>query len=152
MFAGLPGIGVGTLFYVLTALWMPFRELPRVVRGKSSLSAWALILRQLFHAAGIIVTVMIAERAMIAVLDSNNSQPLSPSQLIYGELSTRAGGSIFAAPIVASLMLLAGVLLTVEVLRLVFDKHDNEGSLTPAQRGGPASLAGPAALEETPGQ
>lgn len=152
MFAGLPGIGVGTLFYVLTALWMPFRELPRLVQGKSSLSAWALILRQLFHSAGIIVTVMIAERALIAVLDSSNPQPVSPSQLIYGELSTRAGGSILAAPMTASLLLLAGVLLTVEVLRLVFDKRDSEGSLTPAQRGAQASLAGRPALEETPGQ
>ena len=152
MFAGLPGIGVGTLFYVLTALWMPIRELPRVFQGKSSLSAWALILRQLFHAAGIIVTVMIAERVLIALLDSNNPQPITPSQLIYGELSTRAGDSLLAAPMVASLLLLAGVLLTVEVLRLVFDKRDNEGSLTPAQRGASASLAGRPALEETPGQ
>ena len=30
MFAGLPGIGVGTLFYVLAALWMP---IPRVASG-----------------------------------------------------------------------------------------------------------------------
>lgn len=152
MFAGLPGIGVGTLFYVLAALWMPVRELPRLVQGKSSLSAWALILRQLFHAAGIIVTVMIAERALVAVLDSDHAQPLSPSNVIYGELSTRVGGSILAAPMTASLLLLAGMLLTVEVLRLVVDKRDSEASLPPAQRGAPASLAGRPALEETPGQ
>ena len=31
MFAGLPGIGVGTLFYVLAVLWMPVHEMGRVV-------------------------------------------------------------------------------------------------------------------------
>ena len=34
MFAGLPGIGVGTLFYVLTALWMPIRESVRLVKDR----------------------------------------------------------------------------------------------------------------------
>ena len=152
MFAGLPGIGVGTLFYILMAFWMPLRELPRLVQGKSSLSAWALILRQLFHAAGIFVTVMIAERVVLSLLDRDNAHPVSPSQLIYGELSTRAGGSLLAAPITASLLLLGGVLLTVEALRLVAEKRDSERSPRPDRHGAPASLAGPPPLEETTGQ
>ena len=152
MFAGLPGIGVGTLFYILMAVWMPFRELPRLVQGKSSLAAWALILRQLFHAAGIMVTVMLAERLLVALLDRSQPHSISPAALIYGEMTTRAGGSLLAAPIAASLMLLGGVLLTVEVLRLVTDKRDSEAPLTPGRHGAPASLRGPAPLEETPSQ
>jgi hypothetical protein len=152
MFAGLPGIGVGTLFYILMAVWMPFRELPRVVQGKSSLTAWALILRQLFHSAGILVTVMMAERLLVALLDRNHPHSFSPAALIYGEMTTRAGGSLLAAPIAASLMLLGGVVLTVEVLRFVIDTPDTEAPLTPAQRATPASLQGQAPLEETPSQ
>ena len=152
MFAGLPGIGVGTLFYVLMAFWMPLRELPRLVQGKSSLSAWAMILRQLFHAAGIIVTVMIAERVLIALLDRDHPRALGPAQLIYGELTVHASGSLFAAPITASLLLLAGVLLSVEILRVVIDKRDTEESLTPGRPAGRASLGGQAPLEETTGQ
>ena len=41
MFAGLPGIGVGTLFYVLTALWMPIPECVRLIKGTSSRGALA---------------------------------------------------------------------------------------------------------------
>ena len=119
MFAGLPGIGVGTLFYVLMALWMPLREIPRVHQGTSSLARWRLIARQLFYASGIIATVMFAERLLMWMLGQSKVAPFSPAALLHGELGARAGDSILAAPIAASILLLAGVLLAVEVLRLV---------------------------------
>ncbi len=122
MFAGLPGIGVGTLFYVLMAVWMPFREMPRVFAGKSSLAQWQLIARQLFYAAGIVATVMFAERLLMWILGQSKVAPFSPAAYLHGELGARAGDSLLAAPIAASLLLLAGVLLFVEVLRVVV-KH-----------------------------
>jgi len=122
MFAGLPGIGVGTLFYVLMAVWMPFRELPRVFAGKSSVAQWQLIVRQLFYASGIVATVMFAERLLLWILGQSKVAPFSPAAFLHGELGARAGDSLLAAPIVASVLLLAGVLLFVEVLRIVV-KH-----------------------------
>jgi hypothetical protein len=119
MFAGLPGIGVGTLFYVLMAVWMPFREMPRVFAGKSSLAQWQLIARQLFYAAGIVATVMFSERLLMWILGQSKFAPFSPAAYLHGELGARAGDSLLAAPIAASLLLLAGVLLFVEVLRVV---------------------------------
>jgi hypothetical protein len=119
MFAGLPGIGVGTLFYILMAFWMPVRELPRVIQGTSSVATWKMILRQLFYAAGIIVTVMFAEQVMLWVLGDTQIKPLSPATWVHGELGARASGSILAAPVMASVLLLAAVLVTVEILRLV---------------------------------
>jgi hypothetical protein len=122
MFAGLPGIGVGTLFYVLMALWMPLREIPRVVHGKSSLATWKLIARQMFYAAGIVVTVMFAEKVMLWLVVDSNIKPLSPATWLHAELGARATGSILAAPITASFLLLGGVLLAVEVLRVVYGR------------------------------
>ena len=119
MFAGLPGIGVGTLFYVLIAFWMPFRELPRVISGRSSVAQWKLIARQLFYATGIVVTVMFAERVLLWLV-GQSPQPFSPAALLHSELGARsAETSILAAPITASLLLLGGVLLSVELLRLI---------------------------------
>ena len=126
MFAGLPGIGVGTLFYVLIALWMPFREIRRVIQGTSSLENWKLILRQLFYASGIIATVVFAEQTLLWALGSSDVQPLSPATWVHAELGTRAGDSILAAPITASILLLGGVLLFVEVLRLVVKRLSRE--------------------------
>ena len=68
MFAGLPGIGVGTLFYVLMALLMPLWEIPRVIQGTSSLARWRMIVRQLFFASGIVATVMFAARLLMWIL------------------------------------------------------------------------------------
>jgi hypothetical protein len=112
MFAGLPGIGVGTLFYVL----------PRVFAGKSSLAQWQLIARQLFYATGIVATVVFAERLLLWIFGQSKVAPFSPAAFLHEELGVRAGDSLLAAPITASLLLLAGVLLFVEVLRVVV-KH-----------------------------
>jgi hypothetical protein len=119
MFAGLPGIGVGTLFYVLMAFWMPVRELPRVLQGTSSINTWKMILRQMFYAVSIIVTVMFAERVLLALLGVSNVKPFSPATWLHGELGAHASGSILAAPIMASILLLSLVLIFVELLRVV---------------------------------
>jgi hypothetical protein len=119
MFAGLPGIGVGTLFYVLMAFWMPVRELPRVIQGTSSLATWKIIVRQMFYAVSIIVTVMFAERVLLAALGVSQVKPFSPATWLHGELGTHASGSILAAPIMASVLLLSLVLISVELLRVV---------------------------------
>ena len=125
MFAGLPGVGVGTLFYILIAFYMPFRELPRVFNGTSSIENWRLILRQMFYAVGIIVTVMFAEKVMLWVLGDKQIKPFSPATWVHSELGTHAGGSILAAPIMASILLLAGVLMSVELLRAVMMLKSN---------------------------
>lgn len=127
MFAGLPGIGVGTLFYVLMALWMPIREIPRVIQGTSTIAAWKLILRQLFYAVGIIVTVMIGEKTLLWALGDHQVKPLSPATWIHSELGAHASGSILAVPIMASLLLLGGVLIFVELLRVIAKKPKTPG-------------------------
>lgn len=132
MFAGLPGFGVGTLFYVVVAFWMPIRELPRVANGTSSLARWRLIVQQLFYACGIIVTIMVAERLLMWMLGQSGPKPFSPALLLSGQLSERASGSILAAPITASLLMLGGVLLAVEILRLVVTRRP--AKQTPAAR------------------
>ena len=75
MFAGLPGIGVGTLFYVLTALWMPVHELARVFRGTSSAARWRRILLQWVYAFSIIGSIFIADRVMLAALGDTRQGP-----------------------------------------------------------------------------
>jgi hypothetical protein len=119
MFAGLPGIGLGTLFYVLMALGMPFVELVRLAQGTSSLARWKRITRQVLHAFGIILSIMVAERVLLYLLGQAGPESLNPARLLHTGLSNHAPQSILAAPMTASLLLLAGVLVIVEVLRLI---------------------------------
>ena len=119
MFAGLPGIGLGTLFYVLMALGMPFVELIKVAQGTSSLTRWKRIGRQVLHAFGIVLSIMVAERVLLILLGQAGPDSLNPARLLHRELSNHAPQSILAAPMTASLLLLAAVLVIVEVLRLI---------------------------------
>jgi len=51
---GLPGAGIGGLFYILSALWMPVCELWRLRRGDAP-GRWPLVAQQFGIAVGIIV-------------------------------------------------------------------------------------------------
>jgi hypothetical protein len=119
MFAGLPGIGVGTLFYIVMALCMPVIEIRHVMRGTSSVARWLQIARQWCFSAAIILSIMIAERVLMVIFTGGGPRSLSPARLLNQELSTRAPQSILAAPITASLVLVAAVLLFVEIMRII---------------------------------
>ena len=43
MNVGLPGTGLGSLFYLCLVLYMPFRELYFMSRGRSSLARWKTV-------------------------------------------------------------------------------------------------------------
>ena len=127
MFAGLPGIGVGTLLYVLLGLLMPVCELVRVAHGTSSMVRWRLILRQLFFSVSIVASIMSAERVLMWTLGEVSPDSLNPASVLNRGLSTSAPESILAAPIVACLLLLGAVLLTVEALRIISAARQTRG-------------------------
>lgn len=55
MIAGLPGTGISGLFYLLSAFWMPFAEIIRLLRGRERQSDWKLIFSQFALALGIFI-------------------------------------------------------------------------------------------------
>jgi hypothetical protein len=119
MFAGMPGIGVGTLFYVLIAIWMPIREIAVVAQGRSSWARWRLIGVQLVYASGIIASVALADRMLLWMLGGGRSRDVGPARWLNDQLGAHAPQSILAAPIATSFILLAAVLLTVQILRML---------------------------------
>ena len=57
MSAGLPGLGLGGLFFIVSALLAPLLELWKTLRGRSDLAAWRLVGRQFAQATTMIVAV-----------------------------------------------------------------------------------------------
>jgi hypothetical protein len=55
MSPGLPGTGIGGLFYILSALWMPVCELWRRHQGGAP-GRWPLVARQFAIAVGIVAS------------------------------------------------------------------------------------------------
>jgi len=54
MTAGLPGTGLGGVYYILLVAVMPVREAYLTVRGRSSVSRWKTVGRHLAIAGGIL--------------------------------------------------------------------------------------------------
>jgi hypothetical protein len=54
MIAGLPGTGIGGIFYLLLAVFMPVREFSRMMRNRTTLRRWCFIALQLGFVFGII--------------------------------------------------------------------------------------------------
>jgi hypothetical protein len=54
MTAGLPGTGIGGIFYFLLVVCMPIREFFRTLQGRTTLKRWCFIALQLFFVIGIL--------------------------------------------------------------------------------------------------
>lgn len=103
MNAGMPGTGLGGLFYLVLALVMPLHELYLTARGRSSRERWRLVLTQLAVALGIIATVVVVVWVV---------RELGPGQ------ARGATVTALAAPVVASVVL-AVLALVVRVWALL---------------------------------
>jgi hypothetical protein len=106
MTAGVPGTGVGGLFYMLTALWMPFRETGRALRGQSSRARWRLVTLQGAIALGVIASVWTTGWLLALII--------SPARL------ERDGGNLLRiAPVILQATMLGVVFVGVHTLRLL---------------------------------
>lgn len=98
--AGLPGTGIGGLFYILLALWMPLAELGRTLRGRGDRERRRQALTQFGLACGVLLSVGGTAAGYLRLVDARS--PFGGS-----------GMALVAAPVV-----LAAVLLSVLVVVL----------------------------------
>ncbi|MES2524558.1 MAG: tetratricopeptide repeat protein [Gemmatimonadota bacterium] len=116
MAAGIPGVGIGGLFYVLSAVAAPLRELTRRARGSTRDPLWAQAFRLCGMAVGIVIAMWLTGVVVGALL-----------QLTAGSVRPGAGplgiGSATSAWRISALALSVGtltmVLCAVQVARLV---------------------------------
>lgn len=119
MTAGLPGIGIGGIFYLLCALTMPLIELILTIQGKSNVKRWLLVGRQFsflclilagFWVTGEIIRMAINLHSLLSAATSSATHHL------------RIPANIFRIqPLFISLTTLCGVVLSMQVMNLLFD-------------------------------
>src|SRR4029077_4549754 len=68
MSAGLPGLGLGGIFFILSALLAPVFELPRTTRAQSSRARWRQIAGHVALALGMIVAIEVALEILVTAL------------------------------------------------------------------------------------
>ena len=115
MTAGIPGAGIGGLFYLANAILLPVRGLVRRARGQAV--PWRTLLPQTALAAGILAGIWAAGWLMGVWLvpGTHGRSPLALS------VASAAGTArlLGAATLFASVGTLVAVLVSVQVARLV---------------------------------
>jgi hypothetical protein len=109
MNAGLPGTGIGGLFYIATALWMPAHRL--LARRSGGGREWRRIAAQLGIAVGILVALGATGWMLAGLL----SLPLRDAAGFGSEGAAAQAARIFRwVALIGTIGILAAVLLTVE--------------------------------------
>jgi lysylphosphatidylglycerol synthetase-like protein (DUF2156 family) len=116
MAAGLPGTGIGGLFFILSAFFMVIVELGRTIRGRSSLARWAIVARQAAIAAAMVAAVT----ATIWILHGLLFPPATHGSA-EGSKSTHP--LVPFAPVLISLAALTVVLVTAKIAQLIFGRQ-----------------------------
>jgi hypothetical protein len=96
--AGLPGTGLGGLFYILLALWMPVAELRVSLRGGSSRERWRQVGTQFALACGIVAAVGTSVAASMHLVGGAD---------VFG----MSGPTLVVAPVLLAVVLLSGLVL-----------------------------------------
>lgn len=129
MNAGLPGAGIGGVFYLVLALFMPFLELYKTIKGESSLKRWGIVVRQLVMAGSILAGMWLMGLFLGVLLTiSGGMETEKISELVQiaqigqvGQVAEIAKLNIFhIAPVIMSLMTLLVILILTQVLVFLF--------------------------------
>lgn len=118
MTAGLPGVGIGGIFYLASALLMPFRSLVAVLRGRADEARWPMALRQSALAGGILGAIWLTGLALGWVIV--HAVPDAARVIAArGRSATEVRSVVRMSALALSLGTLAAVLALVQLLRVV---------------------------------
>ena|SRR5450755_1037904 len=113
--AGLPGTGIGGLFYLLAIVYMLIAEVLLTLRGKSSKKRWLVLLEQLGIGSAMIGVAWLISDALSAFLFQHHARQV----ITTGSITTVSSSVIQNYPVLVPFVLLFVVFLLVQLLRLV---------------------------------
>lgn len=129
MNVGLPGTGIGGVFYLLLALFMPFFELYKTLRGESSMARWHAVLRQLLMSGAIIGGMWLVGLVLgLLIKVPGIIDPANIDQFVqHASSESVVRLNIFhVAPIILSLTTLGLIFLLTRLLGLVLRSSANQ--------------------------
>lgn len=137
MAVGMPGTGVGGLFYLISGLLMPIREMGRWVRGERDRASARLVARQTAIVAGVLAGLWATGWLLGHAIAQS---PAAAAMLQAADGRGPAANILGAATVLAAFLTLGTVVGSVELLRIVVGRRDVR---TPVRRrvrrGRPAS-------------
>jgi len=134
MTAGLPGTGIGGLFYLLLAVYMPVREFFRLIQKRTNMERWGLVTLQLCFAFGILGVLWgeawLLNRSFIWLQQTFGFDYISLDGLSGGQLAMERVKILTFASASGGLISLAFIFVVVHILRL-FVRRGKGVSYTP---------------------
>ncbi|MHC4385750.1 MAG: hypothetical protein ACYTEU_05845 [Planctomycetota bacterium] len=123
MTVGLPGTGIGGLFYILLSCIMPFLHLFRMLRGTHKLHHLKTWILSIFLSAGIILSLYGEAKVFVWFAEKIDSAPIKVGQSLALNDPSLTEGSVLAAISPALVLLpfivLFTLLIGVQILRFV---------------------------------
>ena len=113
MTVGVPGTGIGGMFYLVSALAMPLRQAYRSLRRRPS-AGWRIVAGQTAMAGAILAAIWVTGW-LVGIAITASAAIVRPPHLLAG---AHPGNVLRTAALVLSAATLAAVLLGVELLRL----------------------------------
>lgn len=122
MFAGLPGTGIGGIFYLLLTMWMPIHELYLLWHGRSSLARWRFIAERWMLFTAVIVVMVVQVNLLKGFFANKSPTSMSPMAPVAAELGVdpNAGTGILLGSGLYAGAVLLGVIGLVHLVRLGF--------------------------------
>jgi hypothetical protein len=99
MSAGLPGVGLSGLFFIVSALLMLPLEIVHTVRGRSSRSRWATVLRHFVTALAMLAALELFYAGVRYALQELSKVPISVHGALTGGGSRAAASSVHMMPV-----------------------------------------------------
>ena len=124
MTVGLPGVGIGGIFYLVSALLMPFRSLVAHVSGRQT--RWGIALRQALIAGLTLSAIWATGWAIGWVIAVVAPAPVATGP--DGAVSVPVRNAVRMAAIIGSFGTLTLVLAGVQGLRLVLPRRPTPGT------------------------
>lgn len=118
MNVGLPGTGIGGLFYLLAVLVILVYEIYLTFRKRSSKKRWKTILEQTWIAASMTITIIVTNYFLGKYIFKKHDTP-SPSS--DAPASAHAFFLLQKHPILVPFILLAGVLIFTQILYILIN-------------------------------
>lgn len=106
---GIPGLGIGSVFYVVAGLLAPFREIVRTARGDSSAARWKVVRRQFLLAIGILASLVLLYLGFDALIARDLSPPPVPISVPGGYPTWVYAVGVMTAVLIAVTMLAAAL-------------------------------------------
>lgn len=132
MTVGLPGVGIGGIFYIASALLMPMRSLAAVLTGRAHLARWPVALRQAAIAIAILGVLWATGLTLGWIITT--AFPAAAVAGVSGATPAHVRSVVRTSALLLSFGTLAVVLAVVQLLRVALPVRPTVRSATAERR------------------